>query len=523
MSGKKYKILIIDDEYWTREKLRNMIQWEQYGMECLEPAKDGEDALQKIAADCPDIIITDINMPFMDGVELIRRVCKSYPQVLTLVLSGYDDYQYVRDTLTLGAIDYLMKPVTKVNLVNVLSRALEVLGKRKSSEAELMRASSLLQDRELSGLIKKESAGKVPRITMNLNLDFTGYSLTLIKLHGAYAHRSDRNAFSMAIKSKIKSVLSQDDPVVFNHIYRPNEYILIVDMDLNTLTSRLQRLLVDFDGKGVWPVTVVVGNNTYTLDSIYSAYTQSVSRLMTRPFQARSLIIGNEAAIDESLPINRHFSAEKANSLRVLLESGNKQNILRFIRKTIGLGQCAPDWSLLEVRQAVRRLVDIGLSHLPEGARERELELESLGDAADGIADSLDQEQLDRLIDQIVDASVGLPLVEISDTIASTVRQVAAYIGGHYFEELTLSGLAQKFMVESSYLSKAFSQQIGENLTMYIARFRIEKACRHICEATGSLTEISYLVGYDDYTYFSRVFKKVTGQSPREYKTSVGR
>ena len=94
MYEKKYKVLIADDEYWTREKLRNMILWEKYGLEFLEPAVNGEDALQSIEEYRPDILITDINMPFLDGVQLLTEVGKKYPDIVTFVISGYDDFDY---------------------------------------------------------------------------------------------------------------------------------------------------------------------------------------------------------------------------------------------------------------------------------------------------------------------------------------------------------------------------------------------------------------------------------------------
>lgn len=99
MESKKYKILIADDEYWTREKIRRMIQWDKYGLLFLEPAVDGEDVLRKMEEHHPDIVITDINMPYLDGVELLRILQEKYPEVVTFVISGYDDFDYVKTPL----------------------------------------------------------------------------------------------------------------------------------------------------------------------------------------------------------------------------------------------------------------------------------------------------------------------------------------------------------------------------------------------------------------------------------------
>ena len=123
MNEKKYKVLIADDEYWTREKLKRMIPWEKYSLELLAPAVDGEDVLRRMEEEVPDILITDIDMPFLSGTELLAIVQEKYPKVISFVVSGYNDFAYVKDSFLAGSINYLMKPVTKMDLVNALVRA----------------------------------------------------------------------------------------------------------------------------------------------------------------------------------------------------------------------------------------------------------------------------------------------------------------------------------------------------------------------------------------------------------------
>jgi response regulator of citrate/malate metabolism len=104
--------LIADDEYWVRENLRTILSWQEYSFDFLEPAVDGEDVLLSMEKECPDILFTDINMPFVNGVELVNIVKSRYPHVVTIILSGYSDFEYVRSALLSGAIDYILKPLT---------------------------------------------------------------------------------------------------------------------------------------------------------------------------------------------------------------------------------------------------------------------------------------------------------------------------------------------------------------------------------------------------------------------------
>ena len=122
----KYKVLAADDEFWSRENIRNLIPWEEYSLEFLEPACDGEEVMERIAEEKPDIILTDINMPFLSGLELLKRLQNEYPETITIALSGYDDFDKVKGVFVSGGLDYLLKPVGKEEMVKVLTKALGI-------------------------------------------------------------------------------------------------------------------------------------------------------------------------------------------------------------------------------------------------------------------------------------------------------------------------------------------------------------------------------------------------------------
>ena len=202
-----FKVLIADDEYWTREKLKRMIEWGQYHLKLLEPAEDGEQVLNRIEEEQPDILITDINMPFLNGVDLLKVIQKKYPEVITFVISGYDDFEYVKETFMAGSINYLVKPVSKIDLVNAVVKALEII-------SELQKAASVIQDREFSHLLEYKETFFTPNITMNSDIEFAGSSLVLIKIHNLSYFikeaRYDMNQVSLKIKNKIRSMIRKE-------------------------------------------------------------------------------------------------------------------------------------------------------------------------------------------------------------------------------------------------------------------------------------------------------------------------
>ena len=149
------------------------------------------------------------------------------------------------------------------------------------------------------------------------------------------------------------------------------------------------------------------------------------------------------------------------------------------------------------------------------------MDMENMADVADKIIELLDADVLCEVLCDIIEFAVTNQGEAATDSIRSVVKQAVQFIDSNYFEELSLSSLAQQFNVESSYFSKMFRQETGENLMVYITRLRVEKAKEFMANKEVSLTEIAFMVGYDDYTYFSRVFRKVEGKSPRDYRTGI--
>lgn len=236
MEKRMYKLLIADDEYWTREKIRTMIAWEEYQIEFMPPAQDGEEVMQRIETEHPDILITDINMPFLNGVELVKKIKEQYPEIVVLVLSGYDDFAYVKETLVAGAINYLLKPVSKLDLIRAVSKALELISEKEENERQTLKAASLLQDRELSLLIEKERIRLSVTQVTGTALDSVGCSIMLIKIHDLQSlmgqYQYDMNYLSYSIKKKLREFDQKQNLVIFNYINRSNEFLVVSELDV---------------------------------------------------------------------------------------------------------------------------------------------------------------------------------------------------------------------------------------------------------------------------------------------------
>ena len=178
----KIRVLAADDEYWSRENLRNLLPWQEYGMEFLEPAGDGEEVLERMEQEHPDILLTDINMPFMDGLELLSRMQTEYPEVVTVAVSGYDDFEKVKGTFLSGGIDYLLKPVGREDLEQVIRKIMDILEKRKKQKEQEDRTASVLSDGAFSALLNNQLYGREYTVE-GFDCRMSGNTVALIKYY----------------------------------------------------------------------------------------------------------------------------------------------------------------------------------------------------------------------------------------------------------------------------------------------------------------------------------------------------
>lgn len=536
MEKEFYKVLIADDEYWTREKLRSMIDWPRYSLSCMEPAADGEEVLKRLEEEHPDILITDINMPFVNGVELLQVIHEKYPDIITFVISGYDDFQYVKDTFMAGSINYLVKPITRIDLVNALSKALEIISSRQADarqrqeqQNQLLKASSLLQDREFSQLLERDNSSFTPIITMNNDMDFAGMSLMLIKIHDigslACEYGHDMNLLSYSVKKEIRRCLKSEAPYVFNHVYRPNEFAIISEMDNRELTERARYILVQLKSMFQSSITIMISGHSYSLDSIHEAYIQDISMLMTRVYSPEDVMLVSERMEDarETRKISNRFGDIQARELKELIRHKSHSTIENLIFQKTGLARCTEErWEYLEVKQTVKRILNTFSETLADSRKPEEIAtLENMIHMSDRMIERLDADSLCDVIRDVIDFCMSAGHEETVCTVSDIIRQAAIYVDENYNEDLSLSLLAKKFGMESTYFSRTFRQETGENLMVYITRKRMEKAAGYMRDCDISLTEIAFMVGYDDYAYFNRVFRKTYGKSPRDYRNAL--
>ncbi len=535
MNDKPLKVLAADDEYWIRENLRTIIDWQALGLELLPMAQDGEDALRKME-ECPaDIVITDINMPYISGVELMEQLKNRWPETAILVLSGYSDFEYVHKALLCGALDYVLKPLNRSKLMEALSRAIEqVLAKtrrqRERSEVQerLNLAASMVLDREFSQWLhdakRQDLLQSVEAKLYDYEAAFSSYRVVLVRLPGFMQHLGEGELPASAAEAvyKIKTALAArirtGNKLVIHDLYHANHFLIITEMDEQELRRMLLDALTEIGMISSVVPRALVSEGYFSFRDLRKAYDQT-RRCISSMACSEGMKIGYAADLREASVIQR-IGTDTVRQLEQAARAQQRERFERLLDQTGIYRCCEENWTVQELMHSVNCITWI-LQNLTEDHRsgEQRAALDNLQELLLSAVESMQLDQLRSLFSQMMDEYFVSGSSEVgSESMRSIVRRVKAYIDANYDEEISLGTLAKRFSVDDSYLSRMFKQQVGCNLMLYLASARIGQAKRLLAQKDLNITDVAQLVGYDDYAYFSRVFKRMEGRSPRAYR-----
>lgn len=537
MQKMKYKVLAADDEYWSRENLRSLISWEDYAIKFLDPACDGEEVLERIKEEKPDIILTDINMPFLDGLELLKKLQTEYPQIITIAVSGYDDFEKVKGVFVSGGLDYLLKPVGKEELVRILTKALGILEERETlrrntetNRQKEHKLSSFMEDSEYSALLSGKLYGQFqaqPHVSSAG--EFSGMAALMVKFYNIaeIAEKFDHDSLQMSldIKTKLRKLTDGDpDAIIFNNCNKMSEFLIFTSLRTKSLQIFAEKILKEFPLDDYGPVSVILHEQTGSLDDIGNIYRDMIAVLVTRPFTYTHCILSCPEGESTSAcqTVGKNISHRIEEELYHFLNTSQKNETRKLIFQTCDFRNCDNgSWSCLDVKQYIRRITGILYRYVQEQQPELTAQAEEAMDDIDYYMKCLDAGSVMSSIKILLNSLWENDSENNADSAGSQVEQIRQYILTSYHENITLTALASAYHMDASYLSRMFSQTYGETIIAYLTRVRMEQAIRLMGDEEKKLETISFLVGYDDYNYFSRVFRKKLGVSPREYRNNI--
>lgn len=540
------KIFLAEDEVVVRETIKRMIPWEELGFELVGEAADGEMALPLLIRQQPDLLITDIKMPFMDGLTLARLAKKEIPGLKVVILSGYDDFNYAKQAIGIGVEDYLLKPITKNALIERLSEIRsryehektqkeyyekfqrEMQAYEKNSSRDFFEAlvggsmdmMEVYKRAEKLGLDIVAEAYNVLIFTMNCDEDFSGqrdeYSSweaeSLELLENFFAGHSSAMLFRSNIFSYSVLLKGQREAIEEN---------------TRACVDEIRKILSRQDGRREW--FLAVGQSVERLSQIQKSY-HTASRAFSQRYLYDENILyydemetmehpGGQAETEDNAYLQKvDVNALNPAILQKFLSNGLQEETENFVKDYFyAIGQ-EPMESLV-FRNYVILNVRFSVISFIKGLGCDTNEMES-ADTEEVLAESgKNMESAIAYAKKMISQAIEIRDQNSGNKNRSILKTAVDFIDSHYMdEEISLNTVANVANVSSNHFSALFSQNMGQTFIEYLTTLRMNKA-KELLRCTGMRSsEIAGEIGYKDAHYFSYLFKKTQGMTPSDYR-----
>ena len=532
------KVFLVEDEALIREGLRDRIPWEQYGYRFVGEAPDGEVALPLIRKTHPDVLITDIKMPFMDGLSLSRIVREEFPKMKILIISGYDDFEYAREAITIGVDQYILKPVTRMNLRKVLQELKEKIEAEQEKEDYQSRLADEMHAYEQFSMrhffeqvlegelcvteIYDEAAKRA------LDLSAACYNLLFLYMQEKKENGSEHemNSFVRRQEEILHYFLRYPQYILFR--WSINCYGILIKCDREEMDGCMERAIEQVQNSCAQEETdmdwhIVAGKAVERLSMLPECYDR-VKHYSAYRFLYPKKHILTEEMLQNYLPVQDDVKIAEVDSAKMspeiiteFLEKGSSKEVYNFVESYLqNIAEVMHsvmfrDYVTLNIRFAV-------LSFIEEAGVSKEQYLERIGKYGSHV--HVQEGELFEYFVAILQTAINMRDEQNSNLSSKTLKKAIAYIDEHYTSEsLTLGSVACEVQVSANYLSSVFSQNMEKTFTEYLSEKRMEKARKLLRSTELPASEIAAQVGYKDPHYFSFVFKKTQGVSPREYRS----
>lgn len=540
------KIFLAEDEVIVRETIKRMIPWEELGFEIVGEAADGEMALPLLIRQKPDLLITDIKMPFMDGLTLAKLAKKELPELKIVILSGYDDFNYAKQAISIGVEEYLLKPITKNALIERLSeirsryehektqkeyyekfqREMQVYEKNSNRDffealvCGSMDMMEVYKKAEKLGLDIVAEAYNILIFTMNSEEDFSGqkegYSEweaeSLEMLEDFFSDNTSAMLFRCNIFSYGVLIKGQKETI---------------DENTRSCIDEIKKILDRKEQKRQW--FVAVGESVERLSKLQKSYHSASRAFSQRYLYGENILYYDEMELmehrsgqadtnDNAYLKNVDVNALNPAILQKFLSNGLQEETENFVKDYFyAIGQ-EPMESLVFRNYVILNVRFSVLSFLKSlGCDTEEMEPENteeiLAESGKNIESAITYAK------KMISQAITIRDQNSGNKNRSILKTAVDFIDEHYMDEdISLNTAANVANVSSNHFSALFSQNMGQTFIEYLTTLRMNKA-KELLRCTGMRSsEIAGEVGYKDAHYFSYLFKKTQGMTPSEYR-----
>jgi len=526
-----YSCLLVDDEEDVITAILHKIDWNGLGFGVPRYAHNGLEALDMAEESMPDVVMTDIKMPYMDGLELSRQLKELYPGIRIIIFSGFDEFEYAKEAIRLEAEEYILKPIDPDELRQVFTRIRELLDKEADERQNIEKLSHyyaeslpLLQENFYTALIEgRVPEGRIKGYLLNYQIDLKGPYYCTVILHtstSAVPEGLNPVLLAVSVRRLAEERLRErwtgrlftylGDTVMIAQLAKQEEIIELTDS-----CDRFCRL-----AGSVCKATVTAGIGFLTED--LSGFAHSMDGA-SEAVSYRALY-GTGKAINIAEVMQKGGEDSGKESSKQLLDdifrkirTGEDQETAAQVKKYLAAAS-AGRATLQQYRFFVIDLV----SEVHRFAADNRLDAEQIFEKYESLGniEQMDPEELAGWMTDVLTRMSGMIQEERSDKTQSFVIRAQDYVRDHYADEnLSVEGVCHTLGVSAAYFSTVFKKETGKTFVSYLTDFRMEKAASLLNSDDAKTYVVAKQVGYSDPNYFSYVFKRKFGLTPSKYRT----
>jgi two-component system response regulator YesN len=526
------RALIVDDEQHVREGIKLLAQWDDQGIEEIFEAENGEEAIDVITKYKPAIIFTDMKMPKMDGIQLLEWIKRNHPDSKTIVVTGYDDYHYMRKAIHFGSADYILKPIDPEILNDTLQNAVE---EWTAEEAERKKDKTIYQlmnemkpiyrDRKLTQLLNSQEANQSMYEEMGLHIT-QSYRAAVVKINGKTIERfqGDRDLAYFTILNVINEVLNDKEwGIGFRYLSNKGEVVIIFWDELSQSGKLLKNIYTSLMSSLNISCPMALGKIVDQSSSLMDSYrhakhlllssnvlTEMGERVFTKEVEKQAPLIN---LMDYSSQIEQAVQTGEPDVFEEIIT-----NMLSKCRENrfLSLGQLLhfeKEYQVMSHRWLKKYEVPYS------GTEQTEKQI-------DPFFNEYGMFQLEQYVKRKQrEIALFLKIVKRRSLQKNknVIEEIEQYLQSNFDRDVKLQEIADRFYLSREYISRKFKQEFNENISDYLVKIRMAKAKSLLKNSQLKIYEIANMIGYQDDKYFRKVFKKIEGVTPNEYRTLLSK
>lgn len=530
-----YNILLVDDETDVLEAMKKKIDWEALGFCLAGTAENGQEALEMAEQLHVDVVMTDIKMPYMDGLTLCKKLKENYRNIKVVIYSGFDDFEFAREAVHLEAEEYLLKPISSKDMENVFGKIKKKLDEEFNQHRNVnklyeyyRKSLPAMQEQFVMGVLEGKITGERLKNMMEMyELDLNAPYYVVVNLYAEAAVKEQSEKTAQLLNFSLRDMAEEylKEKMSFYSINYLDEVIFIFMLQED---KEIENVLYHVDqickmGSRVLDVQVTgaVGQPCNSLDTLLSSYQEAKTAM-----EYRTILGGSQVLYIKDIEPNPQDSVafmeyDFQNLVRAVKIGDRKETdeAIQSFMDSLRNGCITPNQYQLICMELSTELMKIGRSY--------KLRTKQIFGAGEHIPwqelyKHLSVDELESWLREICNNLRHTLRHERSDSTIRLTEQAKAYIGEHYKEnDLSAETLCHQLNVSAAYFSTIFKKEVGLSFVAYLTKIRLEHAVELLRTTEDKTYVIAEAVGYTEPNYFSYVFKKQYGISPSKYRANM--